>query len=363
MNEQVGTRLRRRIDERGPLAFDEFMREALYGPSGFYDGTPVGERGHFVTSPHAHPVFSRLVGVAVEELWERLERPVPFRLVEVGAGDGAMARELIGGFARAGIELEYAAVEASPGARTALESLTPRVVRELAALPPLEPGVVVANELLDNLPFRRVRRRDGEIVEVLVGLDGDRFVEVEIPADPQLRSFAAPLSDRGETTYPVGALAFVDELAAAMRRGYALLVDYGSATGPSEAAHGYRDQRLVADVLADPGTVDITAGVDLGAVAARARARGLEAIGLVDQSSALRALGYDEWSNGARSNQVRFLEGGRGAEAARTWDARNRAAALVDPIALGRLRWLLVSTSGLATPTWFARARALARLD
>jgi NADH dehydrogenase [ubiquinone] 1 alpha subcomplex assembly factor 7 len=270
-----------------------------------------------------------------------------------------MARELIGGFARAGIELEYAAVEVSPGARAALEELTPRVARALGELEPLEPGVVVANELLDNLPFRRVRRLGDDVLEVLVGFDGDRFVDVEIPAAPELRSFARSLPAGRETTYPAGALAFVDELVAATRRGYALLVDYGSAAGPSEAAHGYRDQRLVTDVLEDPGSADLTAGVDLGAVAAHALTRGLEPLGTVDQSSALRALGYDEWTSGARSRQATLLQGGRGSEAVRTWDARSRAATLVDPSALGRLRWLLLSTPGLAPPDWLERARAL----
>jgi SAM-dependent MidA family methyltransferase len=285
------------------------------------------------------------------------------RLVEVGAGDGTMARELIDGFERGGFPLEYAAVEISAGARAALAEVTPRVSATLAEIEPLEPGVVLANELLDNLPFRRARRRVGEVVEVRVGLDGDRLVDVESPADPELRSYAEPLVDGGETTYPVGAFAFIDELAVTMRRGYALLVDYGSPTGPSQAAHGYRNQRLVADVLAEPGSTDVTAGVDLGAIAERARSRGLEPIGQVDQSSALRALGYDEWAGDARATQGELLDAGEGRRALRAWDARSRAALLVDPSALGRLRWLLLSTPGLTAPAWFERARTLAALD
>ena len=104
VSEQVAARIRDAVRERGPITFAEFMEESLYGPGGFYEGTPVGERGHFVTSPHVHAIFSRFVGAAVEALWQGLGRPLPLRLVEPGAGDGTMGRELVDGFARAGID-------------------------------------------------------------------------------------------------------------------------------------------------------------------------------------------------------------------------------------------------------------------
>jgi NADH dehydrogenase [ubiquinone] 1 alpha subcomplex assembly factor 7 len=355
MSERVRERIRAAIRERGPMTFDRFMTEALYGPGGFYEGTPVGASGHYVTSPHVHPVFSRLVGAALEELWAATGRPVPLRLVEVGAGDGTMGRELVAGFARAGIELEYEAVEASAGARAGLASIARRVVRDLAALEPLHPGLVVANELLDNLPFRRVRRRGDAVVEVRVDVRGERFVEVEAP-DAALAPATGILEDGQETTVPVGAFAFVEELAVTLRTGYALLIDYGSEGGPAGEVHAYRDHRVVGDVLEDPGSADITAGVDLAAVAEHARACGLSPLGSVPQSSALRALGHREWVLEERTRQGELLNADRGVEALRARDARTRAGLLVDPAALGRLRWLLLATPGLPSPAWLERA-------
>lgn len=331
------------------------MREALYGPGGFYERPPIGARGHFVTSPHVHPIFSRLVGAAIEELWGAIGRPDPFRLVEAGAGDGTMGRELVEGYGRAGIVLEYSAVEAGAGAREALTGLTPRVAGRLGELEPLEPGVLVANELLDNLPFRRTRRRGSELVEVCVGMDGDRLVEVETAIDAELLA-APPLEEGVESTVPVGAFAFIDEVCSWLRRGYALLIDYGSVGGPAGATHAYRDHRVIEDVLDDPGSADITAGVDLGTLADRARAGGLVALPPVDQASALWALGFADWTRGERGRQGRRLNEGDGLEAVRRWDARNRASLLVDPGALGRLRWLLLSTPGLPEPGWLGVA-------
>jgi NADH dehydrogenase [ubiquinone] 1 alpha subcomplex assembly factor 7 len=355
VSEQVAARLRDEIRARGPIPFADFMREALYGPGGFYEGTPVGSRGHFVTSPHVHPVFSRLLGGALEALWSELGRPAPFRLVEVGAGDGTMGRELVDGFARAGIDLDYVAVETSPGARQALAAVTPSVAGGLAEVGPLDPGVVVANELLDNLPFHRIRRRGGEVLEVRVGLDADRFVEVETPCPAEL-SATTPSGDATELVVPTGALAFVDELAVSLRMGYALLIDYA----PAGEVHAYRAHRVVADVLDDPGSADITAGVDLEALAARARAWGLEAFEPVAQGAALTALGFDDWVRAELSRQGDLLNTARGSDAVRTWEGRNRARLLVDPSALGRLRWLVLATSGLPAPWWLLDARAAA---
>jgi NADH dehydrogenase [ubiquinone] 1 alpha subcomplex assembly factor 7 len=356
VSEPVAERIRTAIREGGPITFDRYMAHALYGPGGFYEGSPVGERGHFVTSPHVHPVFSRLVGAALEQLWECLGRPVPFRLIEAGAGDGTMGRELVAGFERGGIELRYVAVETSPGARAALAAAGLPNVARLADLEPIDPGVVVANELLDNLPFRRVRSDGGEVVELLVGLDGGRFVEIAIACPAELAKLAPALRDGEQAAVPVGALAFVDELADRLRSGYALLVDYAAGTPGGAEAHAYRNHGVLEDVLEAPGSADITAGVDIEAVAARARERGLIAFRTVRQADALRALGLDDWLLAERSRQGDLLSAGRGSEAASAWDGRNRASLLTDRAALGRLRWLLLATPSLSEPDWLAEA-------
>jgi NADH dehydrogenase [ubiquinone] 1 alpha subcomplex assembly factor 7 len=336
------------------------MDEALYGAGGFYERPAVGTDAHFVTSPHVHPIFSRLVGAAIEELWRALDEPSPLRVVEIGAGDGTMARELIDGFARAGIALEYAAVEEGRGAREALATVTPRVARRIDDLPPLEPGVVVANELLDNLPFRRVRSDGGEVVELLVGLDGGRFVEIAVACPAELAELAPALRDGEQAAVPVGALAFVDELADRLRSGYALLVDYAAGTPGGAEAHAYRNHGVLEDVLEAPGSADITAGVDLDAVAARGRERGLTAFPTVRQADALHALGLDDWMRAERARQGDLLNAGRGLEATSAWDGRNRASLLTDDAGLGRLRWLLLATSGLPAPDWLTEAAATA---
>jgi NADH dehydrogenase [ubiquinone] 1 alpha subcomplex assembly factor 7 len=165
----------RTIRDEGPIPFDRFMTLALYGPGGYYERPPVGADGDFVTSPHVHPVFAELVARAVVDLHGRLGAPAPFRLWEVGAGDGTLARALL---ERLGsVPTSYVAVERSPGARAALSGIDGLTVTERLGD---EPHLVLANELLDNLPFRRLRGTDQGTKEVAVALDGDAFVEVSV---------------------------------------------------------------------------------------------------------------------------------------------------------------------------------------
>ncbi|HYZ12996.1 MAG TPA: SAM-dependent methyltransferase [Actinomycetota bacterium] len=356
MSSDVAERIRRRILADGPITFAEFMEEALYGRGGFYDATPIGSSGHFVTSPHVHPVFSRLVGAALEQIWVNLDRPIPLRVVEVGAGDGTMAREIVTGFERAAIEISYEAVEASTAAREALSAITPHVAGSIVEIEPLDPGLVVANELLDNLPFRRIRQRGGTPVEIRIAADGDGFVEVEQPVeDEQLNGLS--LGDGEEAVIPTGALGFVDALGRTIQRGYALLIDYASTDTGTERVHGYRDHRVVADVLDAPGSADITAGVDLDAISRRARETGLVAFETVSQRDALTALGLADWLGEERRYQQEMLDSSSGDEAVRAWGSRSRAQLLADPAGLGRLRWLVIGTAGLAEPPWLSRAR------
>ena len=88
-------------------------------------------------------------------------------------------------------------------------------------------------------------------------------------------------------------------------------------------------------LLADPGSCDITAGVDVHALAAHARALGLAVWGPVTQRDALLALGFREWDRHARGRQAAASNAGRGAESIRVYSARTRAGLLVDPAGLG----------------------------
>jgi SAM-dependent MidA family methyltransferase len=331
------------------------MELALYAPGGYYERPPIGPKGDFVTSPHVHWWFAYALGRALGQLQEGLGDDRLAHLIELGAGDGALARDLLEMLRDAG-PVEYVAVERSAGARAALAGLGLDARASVEDLGPIEGALVFANELLDNLPFRRVRRRpEGALVEVRVGMRADRFVEIETEADDALAVLAPAivpaLEPDDEVTVPTGALALVDVLAERMRDSYALLIDYSTERGHD--VHGYRGHRVIEDVLDRPGTTDVTAAVDFDVVEARARQRGLVVLGRATQRAMLLALGFAEWADAER---IRASALG-GAKATRVWAARSRASVLVEPDGLGAHRWSLLATPGLPVPDWLDAAR------
>jgi SAM-dependent MidA family methyltransferase len=355
------------IEDHGPIGFDEYMTLALYGSGGFYDRPPVGPGGDFVTSPHVHPVFVTLLARAIEELRTSLGDPDPFALVEVGGGDGTLLRGLLAEL-RSGTRAT--AVEISAGAREAIGAGggADAVHATLAEVTgPIH--LVLAHEVLDNLPFRLFRADEGPALrEVLVDVDpgSHRLRETLGTRSGGAETFATHrveppegLEPGDEVVLPVGALGFVEEVAARLTHGYVLVIDYGAHGSSGGPAHGYRGHRVIEDLLAAPGTADITAGVDVELIARRAREAGLDAFEDVSQFHALRALGFEGWMREELSRQVSLLDEREGLEAVRVWTGRSRATLLVDPAALGRMRWLLLATPGLPAPSWLAEALAV----
>jgi SAM-dependent MidA family methyltransferase len=333
------------IRDRGPITFAEYMELALYGSGGFFEQPPIGPDGHFVTSPHVHPVFAELLGRAIADLHVRLGEPRPFRVTEVGAGDGTLARQLVDHFQD--LDVAYTAVETSPGARRALDAIEGiQVAERLEASPQL----ILANELMDNLPFRRLRGTASGTKEVMVGLDGNRLIEhLGEPSSGDV----VVLGDGEEAVFPEGALASIEEIAARLAHpGYALLIDYGGVGEPGGPPHGYRAHRPVEDLLERPGETDITSGLDFELIGEHAEQQGLIAFPSVTQRHALTALGFDHWVHEQLRWQAELLDRREGLDAVRTWSGRSRATLLVDPSALGRLRWLLLATPGLHGPSW-----------
>jgi SAM-dependent MidA family methyltransferase len=115
---------------------------------------------------------------------------------------------------------------------------------------------------------------------------------------------------------------------------------------------------VLEDVLRDPGSADITAGVDFGAVVRRAERGGLQSLGLASQRDALLALGFAEWNAVQLDRQGSLLARGEGGPATRVWEGRGRASLLVDPGGLGRQKWLLLATPDLSAPAWLVQALA-----
>ncbi len=353
--ESLADVLRARIDQDGPMTFAEFMDSALYHPAlGFYARPSVGEQGHFVTSPHLSPVFGILLARQVEDIWELLGRPDPFAVVEAGAGDGTLARQILDALPEPVREaIRYEAVERSDGARTALTASGIDAFSDLDEVPKGRAGFVLANELLDNLPFHRVRATEDGMVELYVDRKEEGFLLVEGPlSDPALASDVPSLAPGAEWVARPEAPRFLDRAVALLDRGYVWTADYAihASTDGTVSVHGYRGQRLDEDVLEGPGSKDITAGVDFEALRRHAQAATLPVWGPVSQREALLALGFREVDRRAQARQQEAIAARRGIDALRIYSNRTRANQLVAKEGLGDFEVFCVGVRTDAPP-------------
>ncbi len=253
----------------GSIPFSEFMRLALYGEGGFYTtGGRAGRRGgDFITSPEVGPLFGTVIARALDAWWKELGSPSRFDVVECGAGPGTLARSILTAQPECLGAMHYVAVEISASQR----ALHPQGVESRETMPdgPIT-GVILANELLDNLPFR-LFVFDGSWMEAYVSqASAGQFVEVlRTPeAVPSCLPKTAPLGSRA----PIqdSAASWVQDCLSKIDHGRLLLFDYCSASTAElaltpwrEWLRTYRDQGRGAHYLTDPGSQDITAQVTL----------------------------------------------------------------------------------------------------
>lgn len=290
--------LRGEIGKSGPLTFARFMEVALYHPElGYYASgrAQVGRSGDFYTNVSVGPVFGRVLAGQFREMWERLERPEEFVVVEQGAHGGEFAADVLGA---ADFPLQYRIVE--PAA--ALQEMQQNRLKEwdgrVEWAESLEKtgaftGVHFSNELVDALPFHLVRSTGTDWEELLVtaGNAGLEFVGGE--PSPEIAAEAGSLPERAAgyvTELRPAAGEWIQTVAKQLRRGYVLVVDYGFSREQLLAAHRtegtyacYRAHRRDARPLEDAGDKDVTAHVDFTALSEAGEAAGLRREGWTDQ--------------------------------------------------------------------------------
>lgn len=335
-------RLKAQIAHDGPIGVPEFFTRCLHDPrDGYYATRPdLGAGGDFITAPLVSQMFGELIGLWAIETWTRMGRPSPFRLVEMGPGDGTLMSDLL----RAGrLEPAFLAaaevwlVEVSEPLRAKQAARLgegPRWVGRLDEVPAGAPTILVANELLDCLPARQfVRTEDGWAERVIgLGEDGELAFGLRglgkspLPLDgggagvgvtaalddARLRQASAaeitpipnPSPIEGEGGIPVGAVLESSPAQAALASdiahrlvtdgGAALLIDYGrDAPEAGDTLQALQNHEKV-DPLKTAGLADLTVWADFPSVAAAAREAGAKAGPILRQGQFLRALGIEQ---------------------------------------------------------------------
>ncbi len=334
------------IAEKGKITFAEFMEIALYAPgAGYYtaspgscneSSTPTGrlsrksdrhsrESGNpqrqsrsgpphdYYTAPQLHAVFGAYLARHVAHTWQELGEPEHFDVVEMGAGRGILAWDILRGLRRTAPRcwerVHCRLIDRGPGPsvreQEALAEVAAHPVhsdRELVA--PVS-GVILSNELLDALPVHRVCVQGKELQEVYVTLRAGRLCEViDRPSSEDLvvyveRLGMPPEGWRGEIG--LQATAWLAHVAQLLTRGTVITIDYGATWEelccPRHAGGTlscYYRHRVSNDPYARIGAQDITAHVNFSALMDVGEESGLRTADYESQAEYLIGLGIGE---------------------------------------------------------------------
>ncbi len=306
-----------KIKAEGPISFETFMSLALYDREFGYYARPsatIGRAGDFYTSPHLHRIFAMMIGRQMEEMWGIMGRPERFHVVEMGAGMGYLAKDMMAYIVTKELfeHIDYTIIEINPVIRERQKTLLSEYASKIRWVSGLGDigtiaGCFLSNELLDALPAHLVVMRD-ELKEVFVSLpdvQDSALSEIEIAANnavaAYLREFAIDLPAGYRTEINLKIKDLLGEVSNKLEKGFILTIDYGYSS--AEYYDGERNGGTLLcyykhEVNEDPyqhiGEQDITAHINFTAVKKWGEELGLRTDGYCPQGTYLVSLGIDE---------------------------------------------------------------------
>ncbi len=300
------------------------MEMALYEPElGYYTSqkTRIGRSGDFYTSSHLHPAFGMMIGKQIEEMWEIMDRPSAFQIVEMGSGAGYLCKDILEYYRGLGIggqglereiikNLQYIIVELNPlmreNQKNLLSEFSDKVrwissIKELSAIR----GCFLSNELLDAFSVHIIEMND-EIKEIFVSTDNEKLIEIKGAASTSgitdyLKEFSIGLEKGHRTEINLEIEKWLGEIDRALTEGFILTIDYGYSSEDyysEDRNRGtmlcYHEHQVTEDPYQNIGEQDITTHVNFSSVKKWGDELGINTIGFCPQGTFLVSLGIDE---------------------------------------------------------------------
>ncbi|MEC7596102.1 MAG: SAM-dependent methyltransferase [Pseudomonadota bacterium] len=306
-------------DNNNPIGFDVFMNLALYHHKfGYYrsNKTIFGHKGDFITSPEVSDLFGFSIAKQCNQVLNG------GNILEFGAGSGILAAQILFELGRLdSLPKKYFIIELSAQLRNTQKETIKKILPEilnrvewLSELPKNFKGVIIANEVLDALPVKRISFSKGRFYELGVDfIDGyfnwERLNEPFLgPKMPVSKNF-----QEGYTTeINLQSSAWIKSLYELMNEGTVFLIDYGMTR--AEFFHPQRHQGTLKcfynhkssnDPFSHIGEQDITASVNFTDIAESADEAGFKICGYTTQSMFLISLGIDNYLKNEENDKKR----------------------------------------------------------
>ncbi|PSF36634.1 hypothetical protein C7H19_13220 [Aphanothece hegewaldii CCALA 016] len=309
------------------ITFADYMNTVLYHPEyGYYSSksNKIGNQGDFFTSSSLCADFGELLANQFLEMWEKLDYPTQFTLVEMGAGTGVLADDILNiiktNYSDFYEALNYIIIETSFGLiEQQKEKLAEHDFKiSWKTWEEIENNSIIgcffSNELVDAFPVHQVIVKSGKIKEIYITFSDknqDILAEkIDNLSTSELEKYFQLIDiDLLSKDYPDGyrtevnlkALSWLETISNKLKQGYLLTIDYGytaqkyynpqryQGTLKCYYQHRHHDNPYI-----NIGQQDITAHVDFTALEKYGKLCGLEKLGFTQQGLFLMALGLGD---------------------------------------------------------------------
>ena len=162
-----------KIKKNNILTVDKYIYEALYNSkSGYYmKGNPFGKKGDYITAPNISILFSEMIAIWIILFWENLKCPKKFNLIELGAGNGEMMKQIIKTFDRFLLFKNCCRINILEKSiylkKTQKQKLKGKNIKWLKNLNEISnvPSIFIGNEFFDALPIKQFIKKDNQWYE------------------------------------------------------------------------------------------------------------------------------------------------------------------------------------------------------
>ncbi len=292
------------------MSFESFMRAALFDPQhGYYSRQilTVGAKGDFATATTLSSTLARAIGDWV--MTQHRTKNLPLNLIEIGAGDGSLARHLLKSLPLwTRLKCKYHIVETSAPLRQQQAKRLSRKVRWFDS--PKDAltscggeAIIFHNELVDAFPVRRFEKKEEGWEECWIELGSQGKREYTCPSSPLPASSAF---DQGyQTGQRIEVLesyqTWLKEWLPDWKRGEMLTIDYGDPIErlyhrrPKGTLRAYLFHQTLSgmDIYQNPGRQDMTSDVNFTDLANWGNSLGLQNAPLQTQADFIRKFASD----------------------------------------------------------------------
>ncbi|MDR6998735.1 SAM-dependent methyltransferase [Neobacillus niacini] len=294
------------------ISYADFISAALYHPDfGYYmkEKVKIGRKGDFITTSNISDVYGRLVAKWFSKIYKQYELPLVF--CEIGAGNGRFAHAfLMEWYESVKIPIEYLMVESSPFHRKLQKELIGSVypVTQLETLEEINgfEGMIFSNEFFDALPVHVIEKENGNIFEVMVGIENNELFEKKVPLSNQiivqfLSEHKLELKEKQRFEVPLVMEKMIEDISKIITKGLVVSADYGYINEEwmqparlSGSLRGYYQHQMLDNILQHPGEIDITTHIQFDQLIQKGEQVGLEFVTKLRQDEFLLKAGILE---------------------------------------------------------------------